>query len=575
MRRRTRSAGILFCLFVIVPVLWTGTVLGATIRHVPSEYLTIQAAIDAADPGDTVSVASGTYTGPGNVNLVIQGRSIIIEGSGKESTIIDCAGGGRAFTFVGAETSDSVLKGLTVTGGKVAGNGGAIFFDGASPTIQDCIITGNTASTDTTDYTRQTGYGGGIACDNNSSPTIEGSTITGNKADQYGGGVALLNSSSPTISDCDIDDNTSGFGGGGLYIQDSSPTVEEGSISNNDGGVFGGGVYVTYSSAPKLLSCLIVQNSAEYYGGGILSAYTYASSPIITNCTLADNVVRDQQYGIGSGGGIFSASSFPQITNSILWNDAATHGPEIYLTSYNSSADDPPSRLAVSYSDVKGGQEAVVVDNSFGFASTLIWDATNINEDPMFVGPNDYHLSPGSPCIDAGTDTVDLPEFDFEGDARITNGKPDLGADETIATEVSVDIDIKPGSRHKEIDLSYNGVVPVAVLSSKDFDARMIDPKSVLFAGAAPVRSFLYDVDRDYRRNYRVDMLFFFKVKQLDLDQNSTEATLTGKTVDGKSFKGTESVTIHNPKWKTASFWKWAKIKHSYRHKHAYSQCSH
>jgi hypothetical protein len=508
MERRTRLSKTLFCLFVIVPAFWASTALGAMEINVTPDNPDIQAAIDAAGSGDTVVVADGTYFGP----LSIVAKSLTIKsqhGSDSCAIVIGENQTGTVITFSGSETAGSVLSGFTISGG----NG--------------------------------VGYGGGIAC---------------------------LGGSSPTISDCDIENNSSNFGGGGLYIKNSSPTIEECSISNNDGGYFGGGVYITDSSEPKLLSCLIVHNSADYYGGGILSASTYASSPIITNCTLADNRVDNPDYS--EGGGIFSASSFPRITNSILWNNAAASGPEIYLTSYNSnsSPDDPPSKLAVSYSDVKGGEKAVVVDNSASYSSTLIWDGTNIDKDPLFVGPDDYHLSPGSPCIDAGTDTVDLPEFDFEGeDPRILNGKPDMGADETTETEVIVDIDIKPGSGHKEIDLRDKGVVPVAVLSSKDFDARMIDPKSVHFANAAPVRFVLNNV----YRNYHLDMLFFFKTQQLDLDENSSEATLTGKTVEGVSFKGTGSVTIYKPKWKAKTLWKSAKIKHRYRHKHGHHRyCS-
>ena len=97
-------------------------------------------------------------------------------------------------------------------------------------------------------------------------------------------------------------------------------------------------------------------------------------------------------------------------------------------------------------------------------------------------------------------------------------------------------IDIKPGSDLNSINLKSRGVVPVAVLTTGDFDASTIDPGDVLFAGAEPVRSTLEDVDEDGD----LDMLFHFKTQYLELDENSTEATLT---VDGIAA-GTDTVRI-------------------------------
>jgi hypothetical protein len=92
---------------------------------------------------------------------------------------------------------------------------------------------------------------------------------------------------------------------------------------------------------------------------------------------------------------------------------------------------------------------------------------------------------------------------------------------EILAPEVT--IDIKPNSDQNTINLKSRGVVPVALLTTDDFDAATVDPATALFAGAAPVKWKLTDVDDDGD----ADMLFHFKTQELNLDENSVEATLT------------------------------------------------
>ena len=103
-----------------------------------------------------------------------------------------------------------------------------------------------------------------------------------------------------------------------------------------------------------------------------------------------------------------------------------------------------------------------------------------------------------------------------------------------------VAIDIKPGSDPNSINLNSKGVVPVAVLTTDLFDAATVDPDTVLFAGASPVRWTMEDVDGDGD----MDLLFHFKTQELGLDECSTEAILTGETTGGVLFGGVDSVNI-------------------------------
>jgi hypothetical protein len=97
-----------------------------------------------------------------------------------------------------------------------------------------------------------------------------------------------------------------------------------------------------------------------------------------------------------------------------------------------------------------------------------------------------------------------------------------------------VEIDIKPGNDMNPINLKSKGVVPVAVLTTVQFDAQTIDRSTVQFAGATPVRWTLEDVDSDGDD----DMLFHFKTQDLDLTQDSAEAILTGRVKDQLTATG-------------------------------------
>jgi hypothetical protein len=488
----------LFSFLLMVLLMWGTGALAAELR-VPSQYASIQAAIDVAAPGDVVLVADGTYEG----NLVVQESITIRSENGWEKTKIDCANQGRGVIFSGPSTSGAMLRGFTITGGNAAtGSGGAILCEGnASPTISECVLSANLATS--------------------------------------GGAIASIQSS-PIISHCIVERNTASSVGGGLYVKnisasDPSPMIVGCTIANNNARR-GGAVYLFYYASPSFYNCLIVDNSASEFGGAF---YCYRQcAPDIIHCTVSNNTSSSH------GSGIFCILCpdpyYPVITNSIMWGNVATNGAEIYLTS---------SRLDISFSAFDPGVER---RNILVAGTSTLSEEANIYENPAFVGEGDYHLSPDSPCMDSGTVQIELPECDFEGDPRILGDAPDMGADEFAPEEIviKVEIDIRPESAENKINLKSWGVLAVAVKSIDGFDALSIDPSTVVFAEATPVWQIAYDVDRDRDK----DMLFFFRVQSLNLDENSIEATLTGMMKDGKSFEGTDKVTIIKPKGKAVGW---------------------
>jgi hypothetical protein len=112
-------------------------------------------------------------------------------------------------------------------------------------------------------------------------------------------------------------------------------------------------------------------------------------------------------------------------------------------------------------------------------------------------------------------------------------------ADDTIQVETravvpgppKVTIDIEPCCKGNAIILarSYLGVVPVAIITTPEFDATTVDRTTVVFAGAAAKSWEAVDVDRDGDK----DLLLTFKIKDTNLAPGDTEDCLDGETYGG------------------------------------------
>ena len=228
----------------------------AALLRVPSQdYPTIQEAINAAVDYDMVLVADGTYTDHGNRNISFRGKAITVRSeNGPNNCIIDCQGSWCGFDFSYHEDEDSVLDGFTITNG----DHGITCWWESSPTITNCVITGNSA---------ERGDGGGIHCEYGN-PTITNCTIKGNSAKYYGGGIYSYNSyGSLTITNCTISGNSAELNGGGIRCY--------------------GNLTVT------LANCTITGNKAGNDGGGIDSWGGWDASTMITNCILWGNEAQD------------------------------------------------------------------------------------------------------------------------------------------------------------------------------------------------------------------------------------------------------------------------------------------
>ncbi len=96
----------------------------ATIIHVPGDYPTIQAAVDAAMYGDEVVLADGVFTGDGNYNVDMLGKTITVRSQGGDpnACIIDVPGeynqvAQRGFYLGNNEGRNTVIRDLTIMNG--------------------------------------------------------------------------------------------------------------------------------------------------------------------------------------------------------------------------------------------------------------------------------------------------------------------------------------------------------------------------------------------------------------------------------------------------------------------------
>ncbi len=366
----TKMKSMLFSAIVLTGIVLFAPPAVAVERNVPSEYATIQAAIDASSDGDIVIVASGTYIGTGNRDIDFAGKAITVQSSDPEdpcvvaATVIDCNGSQadphRGFHFHTGEGTSSVLDGLTIKRGYVYdSNGGGIYCEIASPIIKNCVIANNTAygraGTSSVPDGGQA-YGGGAFCSSGSSAMFLNCTIANNVANGgfgyglyylykcgtggkgYGGGISCASNSSVSIINCTISSNqacgnigepgfsgSNGYGGGisctsysNAIISNSIITVNtatggaghDGSLDTYDtnaGNAYGGGIYFDTNSQPTIKDCNILGNSASGGTGG------------------AGDYTNGGSGGYAYGGGIWGSSA-SRIQNCLITGNSACGG---------------------------------------------------------------------------------------------------------------------------------------------------------------------------------------------------------------------------------------------------------
>jgi parallel beta-helix repeat protein len=397
---------------------------------VPQPFATIQAAIDAAQNGDTVLVGPGTYFE--RIDLGI--KAITVESAQ-----------GAAVTTIDGEHLDTVVKmtpwggtrtlrGFTIRNGRSAGSGGGIRISGAPydwrglVNVEDNVVVGNEAVSS----------GAGIYVFQ-AQPVLRGNTVRHNTSfgDGRGAGVyvsvtSLLPSGVHGVIDSNlIEGNVTAGSGAGLHAGTgegrSFLTISRNVIRANCSGSPGAGIAAF--GRVSVVNNIISDNRAicgtvtPARGAGV---YFYPVDGSLVNNTIVNNI-GDVGSAVAVEAG-YGDYPFFSATNNILSGRGTTllhcgFVPGFVPTIRNN--DVYPLDGASPYG---------------GACPDLTGQYGNMSVDPQFVDASaqDFHLRPHSRLIDRGYDPYP-PAMDIDGDPRPADGngdglaRVDIGADEVEA----------------------------------------------------------------------------------------------------------------------------------------------
>lgn len=295
------------------------------IFDVPSVFPTIAAAITAARSGSLVRVAPGVY----NERLDLGSKDLELQGDAEspETVVLDGTGlGDSVLVMTGGQSTDTLISGLTFrygTTGHVAGftrglgDGGAIFIQGGSPRIHDCVFLDNAAAR------------GGAIWSDGGDPRIRRCRFSGNESTSNGGAIVAKSAADLVIQDCLVEGGVCGQYGGGLHLRNTTGRVETTTVRTSIAGVNGGGILVNGSGSVALTGCTLDSNAAASGGGGLhLEAGTSVS---LQDCLVSGNEPTDIDGTFEDLGGNEIGGDGPQECPADLDGDGFVKGSDLGL----------------------------------------------------------------------------------------------------------------------------------------------------------------------------------------------------------------------------------------------------
>lgn len=307
-KTRTSDYGTEYDLTMVAKTHTSGQAVSGTLGYYVNPALGIQGAVNAAQSGDTINAAAGSYSEDVEIS-----KDLTLKGTGNPTTKsftlnakLGTGSGGITAPIVYVNPTARIQDGVTLasSGGTVniaagtykenvnidkslAVNGagatqtivdgnkvGSVFTIGknnlkADVTLSGMTIQGGSGSLIKTTYGTTGVCGGGVL--NYGKLTVTDSIIQGNTAKFLGGGiynVGTLNVLGSTISG-----NTAGYGG--AFYNYGTTIVKDCTLTKNAAANSGGAIYSCCSSKTTLIDSTVSYNSAKKIGGGIATQGTF------------------------------------------------------------------------------------------------------------------------------------------------------------------------------------------------------------------------------------------------------------------------------------------------------------
>ncbi|KAI8922089.1 hypothetical protein DFJ77DRAFT_11314 [Powellomyces hirtus] len=291
---------------------------------------TIQTGVGRTVDGGSVLVLPGTYSGLGNENIHLDGRSISIQSTdGPDVTIVDGRNKERLFTFAMGDGNNTSVRGLSIVNGYASLGGCMKIGDDASPLIENCLFKGcksqayaSAENLTTASDEQKAGFGGAVFIGGEAAPTFRQCKFTSNYAIVGGGSLFIGDTSKPYFSNCHFEKESSGLYGGSVSTENQatarfdkcqwientsqyggaldaggpSKTIYTNSKFNNNTAETGAVMYHYSNSADEFYNCTFHSNIAS--GNGGVSVVSASSTPIYSDCRFAYNHA-------GGVGGVF------------------------------------------------------------------------------------------------------------------------------------------------------------------------------------------------------------------------------------------------------------------------------